>query len=178
MGKFFDSLFGSGREPERILDDDPGPTLAEELEETRAALSELRSQIRRAGSLLPTLASSHMRQIEDILRLLLDYVTEHGASTEQRVLLHSIAADYLPTSLRVYRALPPETQTDESPETEKLLEQLDILHATALDLDHQVRTGAIAELSAHGRFLRDKFDVDGVRIHPDGPQRGPEGGSR
>lgn len=177
MGKFFDSLFGSGREPERILDEDPAKTLAEELEETRAALAELRSSIRRAGSLLPTLASSHMRQIDDVLRLLLDYVTEHGASTEQRVLLHAIAADYLPTSLRVYRALPPETQTDTSPETEKLLEQLDILHATALDLDHQVRTGAIAELSAHGRFLRDKFDVDGVRIHPAGSGHEPKQGS-
>ncbi|KHL03938.1 hypothetical protein [Sinomonas humi] len=166
MAKFFGSLFGGGREPERILDDDLPATQAQELEQTREALAELRSSIRRAGSLLPPLASSHMRQIDDVLRLLLDYVAEHGASTEQRVLLHAIASDYLPTSLRVYRALPPETQTDSSAETEKLLEQLDILYATALDLDHQVRTGAIAELSTHGRFLRDRFDVDGVRIHP------------
>ncbi|WP_138444781.1 hypothetical protein [Sinomonas susongensis] len=166
MAKFFGSLFGNGREPERALDDDLPMTQAQELERTREALAELRSSIRRAGSLLPPLATSHMRQIDDVLRLLLAYVAEHGASTEQRVLLDAIASDYLPTSLRVYRALPPETQTDTSPETEKLLEQLDILYATALDLDHQVRTGAIAELSAHGRFLRDRFDVDGVRIHP------------
>lgn len=170
VSKFFGSLFGSGREPERIVDDVLPRTQAEELEETRAALAELRSSIRRAGALLPTLASSHMRQIDDVLRLLIDYIAEHGASTEQRVLLHAITTDYLPTSLRVYRALPPETQGDGTPETEKLLEQLDILHATARDLDHQVRTGAIAELSAHGRFLRDKFDVDGVRI-PAEPER-------
>ena len=170
VSKFFGSLFGGGREPERIVDDELPRTQAEELEETRAALAELRSSIRRAGALLPTLASSHMRQIDDVLRLLIDYIAEHGASTEQRVLLHAITADYLPTSLRVYRALPPETQADGSPETEKLLEQLNILHATAHDLDHQVRIGAIAELSTHGRFLRDKFDVDGVRIQGE-PQK-------
>ncbi|WP_415855813.1 hypothetical protein [Sinomonas sp. G460-2] len=174
VSKFFGSLFGGGREPERIVDDELPRTQAEELEETRAALAELRSSIRRAGGLLPTLASSHMRQIDDVLRLLIDYIAEHGASTEQRVLLHAIASDYLPTSLRVYKALPPETQAEGTPETEKLLEQLDILHATVRDLDHQVRIGAIAELSAHGRFLRDKFDVDGVRIQGQLPTAEPQ----
>ncbi|GAB3272078.1 hypothetical protein GCM10027449_08340 [Sinomonas notoginsengisoli] len=167
VGKFFGSLFGgAGREPERALDEQLPLTQAEELEQTRAALGVLRSAVRRAGALLPTLASSRVRQTDDILANLIDYIAENGASTEQRVLLNAIITDYLPTSLRVYRALPPETHTDTSPESEKLLEQLDILHSTALDLDHQVRTGAIAELSVHGRFLQDKFDVGGIRLAP------------
>jgi hypothetical protein len=170
--KFFGSLFGgAGRDPEPILDDQLPLTQAQELEQTRAALGELRSAIRKAGAVVPVLASSRMRQTDDVLANLIDYVAEHGASTEQRVLLNAIITDYLPTSLRVYRALPPETHTETSPESEKLLEQLDILHSTALDLDHQVRTGAIAELSIHGRFLADKFDVDGIRLNP-GPREG------
>jgi hypothetical protein len=165
VGKFFGSLFGgAGREPEHGLDEQLPLTQAQELEQTREALGTLRSAIRRAGSVLPTLASSRVRQTDDLLAGLIDYIAEHGASTEQRVLLNAIVTDYLPTSLRVYRALPPSTHTDSSPESEKLLEQLDILHSTALDLDNQVRTGALAELSVHGRFLQDKFDVGGIRL--------------
>lgn len=172
VAKFFGSLFGgAGREPEHALDEQLPLTQAQELEETRAALGTLRSAIRRAGSVLPTLALSRVRQTDDLLANLIDHIAEHGASTEQRVLLNAIVTDYLPTSLRVYRALPPETHTDASPESEKLLEQLDILHSTALDLDYQVRTGAIAELSVHGRFLQDKFDVGGIRLTPGSTQR-------
>lgn len=172
VAKFFGSLFGgAGREPDHTTDEQLPLTQAEELEQTRAALGALRSAIRRAGAVLPTLASSHVRQTEDLLGNLIDYIAENGASTEQRVLLNAVITDYLPTSLRVYRALPPETHAAGSPESEKLLEQLDILHSTALDLDHQVRTGAIAELSVHGRFLQDKFDVGGIRLSP-GPREG------
>ncbi|GAB4098414.1 hypothetical protein [Sinomonas halotolerans] len=169
VAKFFGSLFGDReRDPRRILDDQLPLTQEQELEQTRAALADLRSAIRRAGALLPTLASSRLRQTDDLLRALIAYIAEHGASTEQRVLLHAMVTDYLPTSLRVYRALPARAHAEESPETEKLLEQLDILHSTALDLDHQVRTGAVAELSVHGRFLQDKFDVGGIRLTPGG----------
>lgn len=167
VAKFFGSLFGgAGREPERSLDEQLPLTQAEELEQTRHALGDLRSAVRRAGAVLPPLASSRIRQTDDLLAGLIDYIAEHGASTEQRVLLHAMVSDYLPTSLRVYRALPAASHTDSSPESEKLLEQLDILHSTSLDLDNQVRTGALTELSVHGRFLQDKFDVGGIRLTP------------
>ncbi|WP_077488886.1 hypothetical protein [Sinomonas mesophila] len=176
VAKIFGSLFGGGaeREPQRILDERLPVTQEQELEQTRAALGDLRSAIRRAGAVLPTLASSRLRQTDDLLRALIDYIAEHTASTEQRVLLNAMITDYLPTSLRVYRALPPSAHQDASPETDKLLEQLDILHSTALDLDHQVRSGAIAELSVHGRFLQDKFDVGGIRLTPGGGGQLPD----
>ncbi|WP_430297470.1 hypothetical protein [Sinomonas sp. B1-1] len=172
VAKFFGSLFGGAeREPRRVLDEHLPLTQEQELEQTRLALTELRSAVRRAGAVLPVLASSRLRQTDDLLAALIGYIAEHGASTEQRVLLNAMVTDYLPTSLRVYRALPASTHAEDSPEAEKLLEQLDILHSTALDLDNQVRTGAIAELSVHGRFLQDKFDVGGIRLTPGpGPQ--------
>jgi hypothetical protein len=56
------------------------------------------------------------------------------------------------------------SRTDESSETTVLLEQLGTLYSTVLNLDNQVRTGAITELAVHGQFLKDKFDIDGLHL--------------
>ena len=92
-----------------------------------------------------------------MLRPLLGHIAEHGASTEQRVLLNAIITNYLPTPLRAYTGISERERSDDSEATALLVEQLTTLEGIARDLDNQVRTGAIAELSTHGRFLEDKF---------------------
>ena len=162
IGRFFGSLFGNASEPE------PAAQLAQqnaqqpsgpdaEHRETAKSLVNLRTAVRRAGSALPPLVSSMVRQIDDILAPLVEYVGSSGASTEQRVLLNAIITNYLPTPLRAYVALNDRERTDDSEATALLVEQLTILEGIARDLENQVRTGAIAELSTHGRFLDDKF---------------------
>ncbi|MCC3276529.1 MULTISPECIES: hypothetical protein [unclassified Arthrobacter] len=160
IGRFFGSLFGNTPEPVAELaqqGDQPPSGPDAEHRETVRSLVNLRTAVRRAGAALPPMVSSMVRQIDDILAPLLEYVGSNGASTEQRVLLNAIITNYLPTPLRAYVALNDRERTDDSEATALLVEQLTILEGIARDLENQVRTGAIAELSTHGRFLDDKF---------------------
>ena len=163
IGRFIGSLFGNSPEPGPLQGQGqpaaaPAPSGPEaEHRETARSLVNLRTAVRRAGAAMPTLVSSQVRQIDDILAPLVEYIGSNGASTEQRVLLNSIITSYLPTPLRAYVALNERERTDDSEATALLVEQLTILEGIARDLENQVRTGAIAELSTHGRFLDDKF---------------------
>ncbi len=166
IGKLFDSLFKNAPTA-GIVEQNYEATLENEDAETARSLDGLRSMMRRAGVGVPPLVSSHLRQIEDVLRSIISAVAEQGASTEQRVLLHAMVCDYVPTPLRTFLALTENERTQDSPGSGLLIEQLVTLEATAKDLLNQMRIGAISELSTYGLFLADKFDgpsltLDGV----------------
>ncbi|WP_394249512.1 hypothetical protein [Arthrobacter pityocampae] len=166
VGKFLGSLFG-GAEPARGLQAGEGPPPSSEQDDLRRAalaLEQLRRTVLRSGALHPTIVHSQVRQILDLLGALIRYIGEFKASTEQLVLLEAILSDYLPGALRAYMLVPETSRQDESPETRTLLAQLRTLHATATDLDRQVRTGAVTELAVHGRFLQDKFDLGSLHL--------------
>ncbi|KRE80924.1 hypothetical protein [Arthrobacter sp. Soil762] len=163
IGKFIGSLFGGAPAP-GIAEQAPEPTADAELAQTAGSLDNLRSAIRRAGAELPTSVSSQLRQIDDVLRPLVSHMAEHGASMEQQVLLNSIVCSYIPDPLRTYLALPDSARTEESGPTGLLAEQFATLEEIARDLANQVRIGAIAELSTHGRFLEDKFAPSALRL--------------
>lgn len=131
-----------------------------------AGLDDLRAFVRAAGAELPTVVSSRIRHVEDLLRETAGTVVTRGASTEQRFLFQAIVDDYLPTPVRTYRSLPDDDRTEDSAATRTLTEQLDVVAETVDDMHEQIRSGAIAELSTHGRFLRDRLgDGDpGLRL--------------
>lgn len=168
VAKFLGSLFGGGAEPRSAAiagaESPAADPAADELTATGAALEEFRRTVLANGSALPPLVVSQVLQLVDILRALIGYIGQSGASTEQRVLLNAVVTDYLPSPLRSYLMLAPGSRKDDSADTTVLLEQLDMLHSTVRNLDNQVRTGAITELAVHGQFLRDKFDVDGLHL--------------
>ncbi|NKX49213.1 hypothetical protein HER39_01175, partial [Arthrobacter deserti] len=155
VARFFGSLFGTPR-PEDGAGQEPA---AEADDDTRVAAGRgrLRSAVRAAGRELPRLISSQLRQIDDVLQPPADYARAQGASTEQRVLLEAMAVDYIPTPLNAYLALREEDRGESTRATALFAEQLAILYATAQDLNQQVRSGAITELSTYARFLDDKF---------------------
>lgn len=163
IGKFIGSLFGAAPVL-GIAEQASEPTADAELAQAAASLDNLRSAIRRAGAELPTSVSSQLRQIDDVLRPLVSHMSEQGASMEQQVLLNSIVCSYIPDPLRTYLALPDSARTEESRPTQLLAEQLATLEEIARDLANQVRIGAIAELSTHGRFLEDKFAPSALRL--------------
>lgn len=121
------------------------------------ALDALRADVRRAGGQLPTLISSQLNQITDVLRLVITAVDEEDGSAEQQYLLNAVVTDYLPTPLAAFLALGEEDRTDGAEPTLQFASQLVLLEETIRDLLNQVRIGAVAELSTHGRFLADKF---------------------
>ncbi len=165
VGKFLGSLFGNSAVSQSVVEQqpvaDPGQ---DELAATSEALEELRRMALCQGAELPTAVLSQLLQLADVLRALIGYIGKSGASTEQRVLLDAVITDYLPSPLRAYSMMSAGSRRDDSADTTVLLEQLDTLYSTVQNLDNQVRTGAITELAVHGRFLRDKFDVDGLHL--------------
>ncbi|MCB5280744.1 MULTISPECIES: hypothetical protein [unclassified Arthrobacter] len=171
VAKFLGSLFGSGSGPRSAADAGlpgaesaaPDPA-ADELAVTEAALHDLRRTVLGKGAELPTLVVSQILLLLDTLNALIGYIVSSGASTEQRVLLNAIITDYLPSPLRAYLKLSASARETGSADTGVLLDQLDTLYATVGNLDNQVRTGAVTELAVHGQFLRDKFNVDGLRL--------------
>jgi hypothetical protein len=166
VGKFLGSLFGNGYTHQALAEQRP---IAED-ESTddpaliKSALSALRADLRLSAGELPTVAYSQFRQIDDLITALIKHMQVSGGSTEQWVLLGAVVSDYLPTSLRTYLMLPKSARQDESPESLVLFAQLSTLHATAMNLNDQVRSGAATELAIHGRFLQDKFDLGSLHL--------------
>lgn len=162
FGRLLHALRTGGAEPLGVVDQ-PGtrPPAAPigETDDQRTArqLDELRATVRAAGRDLPTVLNSQLRQIDDLLRIVIATIAEQDASTEQRVLLAAMVNDYVPTPLRAFLALPAEDRTDDARGTVIFSRQLELIEETIHDLLNQIRSGAIAELSTHGRFLSDKF---------------------
>jgi len=167
FGRFVDSLFNAHPTTEASAAPVHPPAAAEsEDEATLHALDQLRAMVRSSGGKLPTLLTSRLAQIDDLLRVVIELVAAQSASTEQRVLLDAMIRDYLPTPLRAYLTLPEHERTNTSPATLALSGQLGILEETIRDLLNQIRIGAIAELSTHGRFLADKFAAPSLTLDP------------
>jgi hypothetical protein len=127
-------------------------------------LEQLARSIDAGAGRLPTLVTSRLLQIVDVLRESAALIESQGASTEQRVLMEQLVEDHVPTPLGRYLSLPAGDRTDGSRPTALFVDQLGLVHETVLDFTNQVRLGAIEELSTHGRFLRSKFDEPALRL--------------
>jgi hypothetical protein len=164
-GKFLGSLFGNGAGARGSAEvGHTAPPEEDDLRRAGTALVDLRRFVRRSGARLPPVVYSQLRQIDDLLAALIRYIDGARASTEQLVLLEAMVSDYLPGAVRAYLLLSEPSRQDYSAETKALLSQLKTLHLTALNLDNQVRTGAVTELAVHGRFLQDKFDLGSLHL--------------
>jgi hypothetical protein len=158
-------LFGSTAASRPVAQLHEASQLAEdEFDVVQPALAQLRATVLRRGAELPTVVVSQVLQIVDVLRSLLGYVSQYAATAEQYILLKAVATDYLPTPLGAYLKLPASSRTDESDATAVLIEQLEGLYSMVKSLDNQVRTGAKTELAIHGRFLRDKLNIEGIEL--------------
>ena len=167
FGRFVDSLFrGPATTDAPAVAAQPAAAAISEDEATRQALDQLRAAQLSSGGALPTLLISRLAQIDDLLRTVIEMIAAQSASTEQRVLLDAMIRDYLPTPLRAYLALPERERRTSSPATLQFSGQLGILEETIRDLLNQIRIGAIAELSTHGRFLADKFAAPTLSLDP------------
>lgn len=156
MRRFVESIFGRPAVP--VDDARPPAAVESEAEQTARALDEFRVFVRRSGRDLPTLVSSQLGQIDDLLHVVVQAAVAEDASTEQRYLLDAMVRDYLPTPVRGYLSLPEADRQQSTRATGILVDQLRLLEETIRDLLNQIRTHAIAELSTHGRFLASKFD--------------------
>jgi hypothetical protein len=133
-------------------DADGEPELDDTLAGTLAA-------IRAAGGQLPGVAWSRLRLIVDVLTPLITYVRDRGVSAEQAVLLHSVAGEYLRDPLNAYLGVARTERVPGSEADSLLNRQLEVLESATRDLDATIRSGSLAELDLHGRFLAERFMV-------------------
>lgn len=150
------------REPEPApeIAPPPGPGAgfridASEDGDLRATLAAVRA----AGGELPGAAWSRLRLILDLLTSLIASVEDRGVSPEQSVLLHSVAGEYLRDPLNAYLSLARGQRGPGSHADELLDRQLRVLESATRDLDATVRSGSLAELDLHGRFVAERFMV-------------------
>ena len=124
-----------------------------------AELAATLTAVRAAGGDLPGEAWSRFRLIVDVLTPLIAHVREGGVSPEQSVLLHSVAGEYLRDPLAAYLGVA-RAQRGPGSEADALLNrQLEVLESATRDLDATVRSGSLAELDLHGRFVAERFMV-------------------
>lgn len=127
-----------------------------------AELAETLRMVRAAGGELPGQAWSRLRMITDLLSGIVSHVQGRGASAEQSVLLHSVAGEYVRDPLQAYLGVARAQRGPGSEADDLLVRQLEVLESATRDLDSTIRSGSLAELDLHGRFLAERFMVSAL----------------
>jgi hypothetical protein len=127
----------------------------------RQTLAELNRFINRNSGRLPGVAVVNARRITDLLQETVDTSEVRPLEIHALLSLKGIVNDYLPTTLRSFlavdeRFLDPQQMSGQSP-TQRLVEQLDLLHGSAERVLAAVRSQDIDALMTQGNFLRTKF---------------------
>jgi hypothetical protein len=135
--------------------------VAAEARGLQATLAGIVTQANRDGGRLPPGAVPTVRDIDDVLRPLLQYIETRSASDEEMRHLSAIISDYLPTALGDFMALPAQYTerpgvTGTTPALD-LVRQLALLDEGANELQDLVYTGDAAQLAVQARFLDAKF---------------------
>lgn len=131
-----------------------------------AVLAGTLAAVRAAGGDLPAAVWSRLRLIIDLLSPLIEHVQERGLSPEQSVLLHAVAGEYLRDPLQAYLGIARVQRGPGSEADALLVRQLEVLESATRDLDATIRSGSLAELDLHGRFVAERFmvsDLEGGR---------------
>jgi len=113
------------------------------------------------GDRLPPGAVPIVRDVDDALRPLLEYLQVQPPNGEELRSLTSIISEYLPQALRDYLVLPPRYAdrpgvTGTSP-ADDLIRQLVLLDEGVSELQDLVYRGDAAKLAVQARFLDAKF---------------------
>jgi hypothetical protein len=128
-----------------------------------AALREAGEQLAAQRSALPApIAERADAVLAGIAELVPRWGTDMRGLAEEKTVVRSILADYLPTSLNTYLALPRSylTRTKAAAEQETTA-QLDLLVDTVHGIQDQVFDGVEQKIRAQSQFLRDKFSRGG-----------------
>jgi hypothetical protein len=126
----------------------------------RSALDQLNRFVNQNAGRLPGVAVVDARWITDILRAIVDTSEVRPLEIHALLSLKGIMNDYLPTTLRSFLAvdqhLLDQPLSGRTP-TERLREQLDLLHASAERILAAVQSQDADALVTQGNFLRTKF---------------------
>jgi hypothetical protein len=124
-------------------------------------LAQLNRFINQNSGRLPGVAVVRARLVTDMLQAIVDTSDARPLEIHALISLKGIVNDYLPTTLRSFlavdeRFLDTQRLAGQSP-TQRLLEQLDILYASAERVLAAVRSQDADAMVTQGNFLRTKF---------------------
>jgi hypothetical protein len=150
------SWFRRGQEPPP-----PPPEPEDSPAKLLAALFDLTRFINQNAGRLPVEAVVVARRITDTVREVIDTSAERELDVHAVIAVKGILSDYLPTTLRSYLALDPETtstpRADGHAPADLLIEQIYSLWAPAADVLAAIRSRDVDALASQGNFLRTKF---------------------
>jgi len=126
-----------------------------------SAVFDLVREVNRDAGKLPGEAVVVARRVLDVLRELVETSTDRELDVRAVVAIRGFLEDYLPTTLRAYLALDEDTVDVVRPSgrtpKQSLIEQLDVLWGSAMDLLDASRAHDADALMAQGSFLQTKF---------------------
>jgi hypothetical protein len=148
----------------RLREDAPAEPEPDEADQPAALLAkafELIHFINANAGKLPGEAVVLARRITDTVREVIDTSGERALDIYAVVSIRGVLEDYLPTTLRGYLALDPALVDVPRPSgrtpRQSLLEQLDALWSSAMDLLQATHAHDADALMSQGNFLRTKF---------------------
>ncbi len=141
-------------------DDSPQALLAQMFEQVH--------EVNRNAGRLPNEAIVIARRLLDAVRELIETAQDHDLDIRAVVSLRGILGDYLPTTLRAFLALDPDVVDTPRPSGTTprlaLIEQLDVLWSSAMDLLEATRAQDADALMTQGSFLRTKFSASDLDL--------------
>lgn len=172
MSSFWGSLFGRGPSPQNQQQAPaepyvpvPAPDPEEPLptpQEMADSLTWLVRKVNRAGGRMPEGGVPAVREVEDVLRPLLEYLQQQPATEAEMIGVRAMVTDYLPTTVDTFLALPAQfaqthrNRSGRSPE-EEFLQQLELLAEGAGETATAIYAGDAQLLTNQGRFLQNRF---------------------
>jgi hypothetical protein len=149
-----DSVFVRNRIRRTPSDDALQPPFAERM---LSDLEELAAVARQSSGAVSAHVFSILRGIDDILRPLLSQIALHPVSVEREIAIESLITDYVPTSLRLFFALPPSERAEDGVAHGLLNEQVAALERSAENLSRSINADSLSALRTQSLFIQSKF---------------------
>lgn len=126
-----------------------------------ASMFDLVHQVNGNAGRLPPEAVVIARRVLDVVREVIESASERDLDIRAVVSIRGLLEDYLPTTLRAYLAIDPEVVDVVRPSgrtpSQSLIEQLEVLWSSAMDLLEASRAHDADALLSQGSFLQTKF---------------------
>lgn len=119
------------------------------------------AEVNRNAGRLPVEAVVTARAVLDVVRQVIETSAERPLDIHAVIAIRGILEDFLPTTIRRYVAVDPDLVDRPRPSgrtpAQSLIEQLDVLWASAAELLDAIRAQDADALLTQGTFLRTKF---------------------
>jgi hypothetical protein len=153
----FKAIFGSGN-AQAVVATLPEPPFSER---ALVQLNLLDKLVKENSNEISTEVYSKLRDLDDILRPLIEYLKTHQALQEQETLIESAITDYIPTPLDTFKTLPDSDKEEGGQGDLLLLRQYATIETNIRKLADEIYGRVLKELGTQAIFIDDKFNAGG-----------------